>query len=357
MIRFIPIFNFSLFLSILYLVDAPYSPAYIGQLFCILLLAYRFSLSNNRLIIPIDVLFSFAIIIVLFLTFLTGSNDPGVFLNAIFTFLLYSMLRCSNLDKSEIISISKYFVVFIILITGCETVYRITNPQYYGIISKDEADLFFYPYKRNSFMFLDSNYTSILILAALQVFLFDLVSVKKNRNYFLALIFLLFLTFSRASIFSFILMFIFKWLIVSKNKYKLYISCSLSLILAILFMLIFNVSINVDDGSFLSKFSIINELTNLLYYNFNIEMFFGLGLGASRDIIGVGAHNILVLMLIEFGLIFTFVFVLFSFSILSIGYRYGFIFIFIFFINGFSLGFFFPFVLFPIALRLSSDEM
>lgn len=355
MIKFLPLFLFCILLSVVYLLKIPYSPAYIGQFFCIILLLYKLFYIDRKLSVPLDAILSLFIILPICTTFLTATNEPGVFINALFTFLIYFLIRSCNFDKEDTIKISKYLVYFIMIIVVFETIYRLSNPLYYGVASKDSEDIFFYPFKRNSLMFLDSNYTAILILTSLQFFLFDLISVKKHKLSLIMLIILLFLTFSRASIITFLLLVVIKFFINNRNKVSIQVFTLLAPILFIVTWVVYGGNINFNDGSFQSKFVIIDKVVYLLS-NFEIENVFGLGMGGAKSILGIGAHNIFVLSIVEFGLFFSLVLLTFMLSIMISNFKYGLLFVSMFLVNGFSLGFFFPFVLIPIALRLNYGE-
>lgn len=163
----------------------------------------------------------------------------------------------------------------------------------------------FYDYK-SSLFFKDSNFTSFIIIFFL-MFSFFLKEKKiwflGNLKFFL-LLFLLLMTFSRASILAFFISYIF---IKSTNKFKMIIFIFFILTYFYFSYLLVGSYISgnsyVDiDGSFNSKFYIISVAIDNYFYLPEINKIFGIGLNNfSYYADGRFAHNILVTMVYEFG--------------------------------------------------------
>ncbi|MBJ9937545.1 hypothetical protein [Acinetobacter pittii] len=175
----------------------------------------------------------------------------------------------------------------------------------------------FYDYKA-SFFFSDSNFTSFVILFFLMfsMFLKDKGIWDLGKIKFLILLFLLVMTFSRASIISFFISYIF-----SKSSSKFRTPVFIIFLAAYFYSsyLLVNKYIAgnsyVDiDGSFNSKFYIISVAIDnyslMPYYN----KLFGIGLSNFTYYAdGRFAHNMLVTLVYEFGILGSLSFILFLF--------------------------------------------
>jgi hypothetical protein len=173
----------------------------------------------------------------------------------------------------------------------------------------------FYDYK-SSFFFKDSNFTSFVILFFIifSVFLKDKGVWDLGKIKFFILLFLLVMTFSRASIFAFIVSYFF---VKSNNRFRTPIFIAfLAGYFYFSYLLVSNYISGesyVDiDGSFNSKFYIISVAIDNYFYLPEINKIFGIGLNNfSYYADGRFAHNILVTMVYEFGWIGSLSFLLF----------------------------------------------
>lgn len=207
------------------------------------------------------------------------------------------------------------------------------------VVSKNTGS--FYDYKWGIFYF-DSNFSALIILIFLMFSIFLKVKGIYNIGYirFYIICFLLLSTFSRASIFAFVLSyFLYRF----GRKYIFIISLIFSILAIYLFYdlvlnyLSGNSFVNID-GSFNSKFYLISvALDN--YYNLPVvNKIFGIGLvNFSYYSNGIFAHNILITFFYEFGFFGILCFVLLLFySYKKIGKDIFYVII-PFFISGFSL--------------------
>ncbi|MCS6741415.1 hypothetical protein ACOUXA_15345 [Acinetobacter baumannii] len=175
----------------------------------------------------------------------------------------------------------------------------------------------FYDYKQ-SFFFTDSNFSSFIILFFLMfaIFLKSKKILDIGRFRFLILFFLLLMTFSRASIFAFLVSYLF---IKSNNKYRTPVFIAFILIYIYFSYRLVGKYISgesyVDvDGSFNTKFYFISIAINDYPLVPLINKFFGIGLNNFfyySD--GFFAHNIFVTFLYEFGILGFLIFLLFIF--------------------------------------------
>lgn len=190
----------------------------------------------------------------------------------------------------------------------------------------------FYDYKW-SLLYFDSNFVSFIILFFLMFAFFlkekKIFNIGKIR--FSLLLILLFFTFSRASLFAFIVTYLF---VKSANKYKtsIFILFLIGYFYAA-FELIGKYKSGMNyigvDGSFNSKFYLISVAID----NYNsipfINKLFGIGLNNFLYYSGgIFAHNIFITLLYEFGIFGTLMFVCFLFySYLKIGKDVAYIYI------------------------------
>ncbi len=342
--------------SILYINLLPLSPVYILLLASFVLFLYNGINKDdfrNNLLLLIFFIFYFFIQLIM-------SAKISVFFNTFLMFFTFSILYSSlcQYNSGSIKNIAYKFVVFSAIILGLETLYRFSFPIYLNDIYLNGLELYLYPFKRNSPMFVDSNYTCIVAINSLMLFNFGIISIKDNKILYLIIMLLLILTFSRAAIIGYILTStIFFFLDFEKNKVKSSITVIVFLI-AIIGFIVYGESINLfssfSDGSFLSKF----KLLNMMYNNFKeldvSFLLFSSGLGNSGYILeGMGAHNILVLLYTEYGVVFSIF--LFSFIIFTTVKTKGKALSFwvMMFIIGMSLGFFLSFVLVPMAFLMA----
>ncbi|MBQ0215668.1 hypothetical protein KAH51_19825, partial [Proteus vulgaris] len=147
---------------------------------------------------------------------------------------------------------------------------------------------------------------------SLNIYIKNRFKVNNNKNKYILLI-LIVLTFSRSAIVASLIL-----IIISNNIYKLKFRSYLLLLIITLVFIFMSLSYIFSDsnyqfidGSLNSKFYIV-EKAFIIYSEIPIEnKLFGIGLGNTELFLNIFAHNILVTMLLEFGLIGSFLFILF----------------------------------------------
>lgn len=230
----------------------------------------------------------------------------SAFYNLLFSILYYifSFQVVNRVSREKVLCYSKKMVDFSIVLLLFEAVSRIGHPVVKAMQAENNA---FYKYKYNSIMYQDSNYVGIFIIV---LFFFALyldnkqnVVMKKER---IVLLCLCIATFSRSAIIV-ILLFGF-WLDRSISKSKKIIILFGAIIAGAYFISDYI----LNDGSFLSKFSIIESAWTFYTRKASLAMqLFGYGLGHSADNIGIGSHNLFVAFIMETGVIGFLLFVTF----------------------------------------------
>lgn len=222
---------------------------------------------------------------------------------------MQTIISAKNLTLYRRQTVYHYSYNFLIIFLILDLISRLINTGSFSIN--------FYNYKHGWFYF-DSNFTGLVIA----LFLMFAVFLKKNKKYYLSqfkffVLFLLLLsTFSRASIFSFIV----SYLVL---KYAGRYMVGFASILLILFIYIFYNMVNryisgesfVEiDGSFNSKFYLINlAIENYDKLDLTSKLF-GIGLANFSYYADIFAHNMLVTLVYEFGIIGTSLFLLFLYG-------------------------------------------
>ncbi|WP_160317709.1 hypothetical protein [Pseudobacteroides cellulosolvens] len=204
------------------------------------------------------------------------------------------------------IIISRFFICSILLLM-VEAFWRITHPVFnYSEKAMNNEDLKFYAYKFNSIMYQDSNFVGIFIVTMFFFLLYiDHKTGKRSFKTLFLLLVLCFLTASRASIVAllvFWVIFRFNLIIRSMRKgQRIYMYLVSINILALAALLVF--TLFAKDGSFVSKFYII-EKTFDFYKNASVtNILFGVGFGNTVQYFGIGAHNFIIAFLIESGVV------------------------------------------------------
>lgn len=175
-----------------------------------------------------------------------------------------------------------------------------------------------YGFKKSLFYF-DSNFTGLVIMSFLMFFLYmKNVGMEKTKVIIFLLMILLVLTVSRAAILATIIcLFVF----INHKSFRLKAFISLMFYLVVFFtMCILYLFDDVNflniDGSFNSKFYIVNKAMELYEQLPHFSIMFGLGLGNFDKFTEIFAHNIFVTMFMEMGIVGTLLFLLFiAFSI------------------------------------------
>ena len=231
-----------------------------------------------------------------------------------FFFLLVTYDLFQYVPVNTLIKIVNNFINLSIAVIFIETIFRVRNLNLSQII----FSLFsfeFYSYKKDSFMFGDSNSVAFIIITMILLLYYfsKLVNVKyKFRLSVLSV--LLFFTFSRAAYLGFIIVFIInlvRKIFFKKSKQLLSLFDFLVFAILVIFLTVpfaFSNAINkyfflAGDPSFQSKI-LIPEIAMHYFWNANFfTKLFGIGLGNSVEYIGIWAHNFVITYLLETGII------------------------------------------------------
>ena len=268
--------------------------------------------------------FAYIIYIIVTQSFL----DPNfsTLINVIFSLLYFIiMLNIAYYSKTEIlVKYSKYFIWFTILLLVVEAAWRLTHPIF--VIEGTDKDyrnmegMLFYAFKFSSIMFKDSNFVGTYGLVAF--FYYYYLRKKKYVKSMMPLIILFILislTLSRSAIITVLLTIVILYFLSIKIKLH-HIILGIVLIISVVFIALPQIE---TDGSFLSKFDIL-ELTWRHLQECSLGQFlFGVGFGNTVEHIGIGAHNLLVTHLIESGIIGLLFFLIVNFSLINKTKRYS----------------------------------
>jgi wzy len=282
--------------------------------------------------------FAYIIYIIVTQSFL----DPNfsTLINVIFSLLYFIiMLNIAYYSKTEIlVKYSKYFIWFTILLLVVEAAWRLTHPIF--VIEGTDKDyrnmegMLFYAFKFSSIMFKDSNFVGTYGLVAF--FYYYYLRKKKYVKSMMPLIILFILislTLSRSAIITVLLTIVILYFLSIKIKLH-HIILGIVLIISVVFIALPQIE---TDGSFLSKFDIL-ELTWRHLQECSLGQFlFGVGFGNTVEHIGIGAHNLLVTHLIESGIIGLLFFLIVNFSLINKTKRYSLYLTIPLFISGMSL--------------------
>jgi len=342
--------SFLFFGSVFYINYFILKPVYI-----ILGLLVFFGYMSKKYILNYSYLISsYFFVIFLFFVSLMMKTDIGMVFNAILSILVFP-IYLYYCRENKGIQVFTYFLNLCCIYFLIEVVYRVSFPVYRAAYGVEEE--WFYPYKINSFIFQDSNFVALHLFCLLYISI-----VLKLNRYVLFFLVLIFLTFSRSAILGGILAYLYFLSIntryVSLIKPIFYLST-----ISFFIYLIINIDM-ITDGSFLSKLYILNSAIYYAENNFSVYQYlFGNGLSQTFDTIGIGAHNILVILLFETGIIGTIVYLtyFFNFFFLKVSNKSCksnlFVFLGLFFLMGFSLGLYlFPIMVLTIAVILSNAE-
>jgi len=318
--------------SILYFYGALIQPIYL--LFPVMT-AYSLMLFTGIQKYPLKVAISYFLLMTLTLTLLllqlVVHANPGVLFN--FTLCLFCLFSVGlitwNMPQHKLIKLLIFMIKVIILYSLIDGVWRLLHPNPEQIFP---GNPFFYRYKDNSLMFEDSNFVGALLAVTYGCYSFLRYKFGyQNRSIIFFIYLAAILTFSRASIIA----------MIALEGYKVYIRLKPTwraiCIIAFLSVLGSVYGYLVQDGSFRTKFYIIDLFLQYYPKVSDEHKLLGIGLGNTFDYLGIGAHSILVVYAFELGvlgsilqlLIFTIVILLSRKNALFILIPYA--------VNGFSL--------------------
>ena len=207
-----------------------------------------------------------------------------------------------------------FFVFFSYAILFCtDGVWRIFHPEMEHWQQLESLGVGFQIYKINSIMYLDSNFVGIQIVAYLSCFIYlfrDVLFSGYLRFFYFSIVFFLLislvLSFSRSAYLGAIIIFFFNFVLKNRIRYVLFLVCSPFLVIAVCSFVLNYFS---NDISFASKFYIISLTVEYVQHSTWFDIFFGVGLGGAEQAIGMGAHNLLLSLFIETGLVGVILFV------------------------------------------------
>lgn len=287
------------------------SPVYLFFLVATVFIFFE-KATNFRFSLPLGAFlpfFPFSLVIAYQL--LNGTPIKPFFLIGVgysFFYITSYLISGSNLKRfGQILWFSN---VFNLILFVAEFLYRF----YFALEASPERILVdgFYVLKYQSFMFMDSNPVGMILM--LLFFLNVWLSRNGVTTTFFKFVFglLLILSFSRAAIFAALICLIGVKMF-DKAKSGVFILGTGILLLFVAWKLF---EISVLDHSFLLRVEIVS---NTLVYLQNCslwEMLWGLGEGTSVKILGRGAHNMFVYLLIEYGMIGIITWLFFHFTVL-----------------------------------------
>lgn len=270
-------------------------------------------------------------------------TDFGTFANLIMCMLLF--LSFPVLFNRTVMN-NDYLLLILVGLVFClyvfESIYRISHPEINeAMLANADESLLFYQYKFNSIMFFDSNFVGLSLISFIAFI--DIVYTNTKLKFFLVslAVVLLILTLSRAAYIAIAFYFPLKY-------FRLKIKIAAVVFILIIGLYFFNGILS--DGSFLSKLKILDYFFDYLRSVDLLAFLFGSGIGSSLDVLGIGSHNLFVLMIVEYGFVFFVWFLFFvvyniiKTSMSSFPYWCS------IFICGFSLGSIYPFVFMPALL-------
>jgi hypothetical protein len=338
------LFGFLFLSSFFYTSQVMLSPIYFGFFTIITISIFYFFIADD---ITVDLNFIFGIFGLFYsLLIFYKVTDFGTYVN--FVMCMFLLIFYSVLFKNTTLKGNRLILFFTLLLLSLyifECIYRLSNPILTEkmLANKDEL-LFFYQYKFNSIMFIDSNFVALSLISFIATV--D-VLFKENRfkvYLFTTLLILLILTFSRAALISIVIYFFLKN---AGFRMKLIVLFFIGVCIFFIFPII------VNDGSYLSKIKILNYFYKYLMQIDFLTFLLGSGIGSSANVLGIGSHNLFVLLVVEFGFIsllgflFFVLYNIYQTSYKSIPYWSSIL------VCGFSLGSVYVFIFFP-ALLLTS---
>lgn len=200
-------------------------------------------------------------------------------------------------------SLVKFFIFSSVIIFILECIWRFTHPDPFFKTFADMGDpRWIYQYKFGGFMYADSNAVAIHLIVVL-FFAFYRQKYFKERYplSILLLLVLLVLTISRAAWLGAFIGLLYYQFLYKKGA----IAYAMGIVLvtfALLVGLVLAMRAVQSDLSFISKLDILNLIIN---YFSNIDLptlFFGVGFSNSSNALGVYAHNLIMVFLIESGI-------------------------------------------------------
>lgn len=326
--------------SSMYLTQIMVSPIYfmsIAAFFLVLLQSNSSNLQFRLSNFIVSILFSSYFLISQYLV--TPINTVG----NIFAFSLITILMAihfENIDDKVVKHIVKLFLILSLLLFACDAVWRFVNPGYDKIENLERLGnlgLTYIVYKINSIMYIDSNIVGFhaLILFMLSVVMKDVSGIRYIR---LLLFIAVACTLSRAAFIS-ALLGVAYYLVDTSIKSRLFTHI-IYLSVALFSVFYFSFQFSTEDISLTSKFFLLNSAISVVSNAFDndlFDFFFGIGLGESVNLLGIGSHSLYVTLLVETGVVGFIVYMSYLFYLYSLSRKVKYI-LFPVFVTSFSLG-------------------
>lgn len=315
----------SLFCVFFSINSSPINPTYIlggGLIFILFCHIIRYQIIQKYTLLTIIFSFLFLISqlvgIYIYGDYPEGANylSPFLFVYSVLISACVSESIC-KIDVSNRIKIYKIFYNVAIIFLVIELLTRLINFN----ASKDG----FYALKF-SLLYFDSNFTGLVILSLCSFLYFLKYSMKIDVKLQRRILYILLLaTLSRAAIAALII----TRLGLSNNK-KIKSRSTIILVsgfaifsfMAVMYIMQGESFVGID-GSFNSKFYIVNKAMTFYQTLPIVVKMFGIGLGNTEQFINIFAHNIYVTMILEMGIVGVLLFVLFIKYTLKISRGYA----------------------------------
>lgn len=294
----------------LYITKLPLSPIYFTMLIAIFFFAVRL-LARKKIYITYSMAVPAIYFLYLLISQLVLRGDSHSVINVLMSicYFVLTLMITHDFTHQRLVFLLKRLVQVSIPLLLFEAYYRLTHPIYIlanGFDYRSDPSQYFYPFKLNSVMYQDSNFVGIFVLTLFfLVFYLTKRFNEKMKIERIILLFLVFLTISRAAILSLLL---FSIIFYIWNKNNRMLKVLLFFISLCLFIVVgFYVS---TDESLHTKFHLLNLFFRFITESGPVDLLFGVGFGNTKEIFGMGAHNFIITHVVESGLI--------GFSILSL---------------------------------------
>ncbi|MES2381207.1 MAG: hypothetical protein V4538_09205 [Bacteroidota bacterium] len=290
----------------------PYSPIYFFLLLAIIVFAFKQILKpeikHNKLAYFNLFVFIFSFAAQSLIPNTKFPNTLGLILPYFFFFFCYQNLN--SLSKNSFKNLIYYMLIFHTLLFIADAFWRLSHPTLYSTnmySGHTREQGLAYMFKFNSIMYLDANFVGVQICLTyfFMVYLSKKNIIIPNAKIIKSLLFILtILSTSRSAIITLLLYSVIFNRIsfpITINKKQIFGIISLAIIL--IFISLILLSILSRDASFNSKFILIDLAITLLKSASLNTILLGIGMGNTASFIGMGAHNLIITLLIETGLI------------------------------------------------------
>jgi hypothetical protein len=244
----------------------------------------------------------FAVIMIpLLLVELSNFENLNVTIGFVMSLLVLPILvnRGEKCKDIWILTSSKFLIWISIILFLFDTYSRISHPDFSQIVmASGEQNPIFYAFKYNGIMYLDSNFVGLQAVIMFGLTCYLTVYFKKSFVLEKSLLTLLiFLSFSRASVIALLAVYIF-----SKRQSRTFLL--VVFVSSIVLLSLWGYHFLSNDDSFLTKGDILTD--TFYYFTTKATLWdacLGIGFNHSVDAINVGAHTLIVMLLIERGLL------------------------------------------------------